>query len=40
MKLYERPLKDDEPEPDEDDLVYERCLFTSFLQSFFKREDG
>jgi len=40
MKLYERPLKDDEPKPDEDDLVYERSLFTVFLQSFFKREDG
>ena len=40
MELNGRPIKDEEPLPDLDELVYERSLFAGLLQLHFTREDG
>ena len=40
MELFGRTIEDEEPQPDLDDLVYERSLFTGLLQLYFRREDG
>ena len=40
MELNGRQIKEEEPLPDIDELVYERSLFTGLLQLYFTREDG